>query len=272
MSRGKKKIMQKHIKLGLYVVCFFAAGLLNACQDAPSTPESQKELLIYCGITMAQPIREIADIFEEQENVAIRISSNGSGELYRSLKFNRKGDLYLPGSESYIQTCAEERLISQQVPVGFNQAAFVTQKGNRLRISAEVTNMIDPALRTAMGSPETGSIGRETRRILEQAGIYQEALAHCQYMTSDSKGLKNVILDNQADLALNWRATAVWPENNEHMEIIPLDEKVAPPQRLILGLLTFSRHPEWALRFMSLAASPQGQAIFARYGFGKIAP
>ena len=34
-----------------------------------------------------------------------------------------------------------------------------------------------------------------------------------------------------------------------------------------MNLLTFSKHPELALKFMDYAASEEGQAVFRAYGF-----
>ena len=75
------------------ITCFFLTGCKN---QAPQEP-AKKELLIYCGTTMAQPVRKIADLIEQQENCVVKIIINGSGDLYRSIKINRQGDLFLSG-------------------------------------------------------------------------------------------------------------------------------------------------------------------------------
>ncbi|MEA3348432.1 MAG: substrate-binding domain-containing protein, partial [Pseudomonadota bacterium] len=92
-------------------------------------------------------------------------------------------------------------------------------------------------------------------------------LDNAVYMTTDSKDLIKAIKEKKADLALNWQAPAFWPENREAVEILPLNEKIAARHPLILGRLKFSKHPEIVKKFMQLAKSPEGQAIFRRYGF-----
>ncbi|MGD9212194.1 MAG: substrate-binding domain-containing protein, partial [Desulfobacteraceae bacterium] len=75
--------------------------LLSVTQSSCSKQEAhktEKELLVYCGITMIKPISEIAGKIEQQHSCKITITKGGSGNLLQSIKVNQVGDLYLPGS------------------------------------------------------------------------------------------------------------------------------------------------------------------------------
>lgn len=250
-----------------FCIIFLAATVLSGCQ-AENQEEAKKELLIYCGITMIRPMQVIASMVEKEKNCIFKITKQGSGALLNSLRANGVGDLYLPGSESYMQKALEEGLVTETAEVGFNQAALIVQKGNPLHITPEVNNLIDPKYRVVLGSPESGSIGRETERILSRICIYQQALNNTLFLTADSKGMTQAIRDNNADLALNWYATAKAEENIPFLDALPLDEDMAPPHKLVLGLLKFSPYPDIARRFIEIASSEQGQTIFKTYGFG----
>lgn len=240
--------------------------LTVGCQKTEeSTPK--KELLIYCGITMIRPMQEIARIIEQKHNCTIKITKQGSGALLKSIEANMVGDLFLPGSESYMRICLEKGLVKETVDVGFNRAALIVQKGNPLGITADLHNLLNKKYRIVLGSAENGSIGQETERILDGIGIYQQALENALYLTADSKGMVQAINDKKIDLALNWYATALWEENKPFMDAIPLDDNIAPPHKLVLGLLTFSPYPDIARSFLTLAGSKEGKEIFARHGF-----
>jgi len=260
------KQSQNISNLFVFMLIFFS---LNGCINQEPPEPSKKEVLIYCGITMAKPVRKIADRIEQQENCIVKIIKNGSGNLYRGIKINQKGDLYLPGSEPYMETCLQEKLVTETVHVGFNRAVLLVAKGNPLNIPGNLNSFLNHDYRTALGVPDSGSIGKETKKILAQAGIYDQAIIQARYLTTDSKGLTNAITDNKADLIINWRATAMWSNNRKLMDIFLLDEAIAPPHKLTLGLLSFSSQPEIARRFMELASSPEGLKIFADYGFGE---
>jgi len=186
--------------------------------------------------------------------------------LLRAIKVNRVGDLYLPGSDSYIRTCVEEGLVTDTAFVGYNKAALMVQKGNPKSIPADLASLTDPGYYVVIGDPESGSIGRETQKILDRRGIFAEASANARRLTTDSKDLIRVLKEREADLVVNWYATATWPENEAALTALPIDSRFATPKRLVIGLLKTSRFPEIAKKFMSYATSPEGRAIFGKYG------
>ena len=50
----------------------------------PALHAQEKELMIYCGITMVRPITELARQFEQTEKIKVTITQGGSEDLYQS--------------------------------------------------------------------------------------------------------------------------------------------------------------------------------------------
>jgi len=217
---------------------------------------------------MVKPMSEIAKRFAENHGgINIIISQGGSEGLYQSLKTSQKGDLYLPGSYSYRKRHLNEGLLGDYVDLGFNQAAMMVAKGNPKNISADLNNLTDENLAVVIASPEMGSIGRETKNILVNKGIYEKVVNNVIYQTSDSRTLNQAIKNGDADVIINWKATAYFDENINLIDALALNSEEAKLKRLALNLLTFSKHPEIARQFMDFAKSPEGLAIFSSYGF-----
>lgn len=249
------------------VLLLFCCALFACDKQTLPVDAAKKELLIYCGTTMAPAIRQLADVFEENENCAVKIIRGGSGNLYRSIKINRVGDLYLPGSESYIEKLQAEGVIVASQPIGCNRAVLLVAKGNPLNISADLNNFINGRYRTILGISENGSIGRETSLILSVEGIYQDAINQAVLLATDSKDIEKAVSENRADLAINWAAATVVYRDNR-VDILRLDDEIAPPHPLSLGLLKSSYYPALARRFMMWTSSEEGQAVLSRYGLG----
>ncbi len=243
----------------------FIAWVCGGCGEEPNR-EGRRQLLIYCGITMAKPMAEIKAIIEREENCEILMATGGSGNLLKALKENKSGDLYLPGSEKYVQTCRDEGLVTESVHVGYNRAALLVQKGNPKNISPDLSNLASKDYYVVICNPKTGSIGRETANMLQRAGLFEEVRENAREFTTDSKRLIQLLRNKQADLAINWYATAVWEENRPYVDVLKIDPQYAKPRKLVLGLLTTSRYPEIAKKFMNYAISEQGKAIFSKYG------
>lgn len=242
---------------------------LSSCSEnkESASADADKQLLIYCGITMVKPMTEIAKIIEKEKNCHISLTKGGSEDLYKSLDQSRLGDLYLPGSASYRKRHLEEGLLGEFRHVGFNQAALMVPKGNPKGVKADLNELLRDDLSIVICNPESGSIGRETKRLLDLAGIYQPVFEKAAYLTTDSRNLNRALKNGDADLIVNWRATAFFEENQTQMEVVDLPIKQAEPKKLLINLLKFSAHPDIAKRFMEYAASSQGQAIFRKYGF-----
>jgi len=253
----------KHLLYLLFSIAFFLHA--TGCDDSGKS-QAETQLLIYCGITMIKPISEIAEIIEKQEDCKILITKGGSGNLLKSIKVNGVGDLYLPGSDSYIKTCLEEGLVSDTAHVGYNKAALMVQKGNPKGFNSDLDNLKDPRNYVVIGNPDSGSVGKETKKILDKKGIFKDVAENARKLTTDSKDLVTVIRNKEADLVINWYATSTWKENKSHVDAIPIDERFAKKKKLVMGLLKTSRNPEIAGKFMAYAASSKGREIFNRYG------
>jgi molybdate transport system substrate-binding protein len=252
----------------------FSVGLLSLTvylsrQFIPVSQQAapKKELLVYCGITMIKPMAEIAAILEEREDIKISIIKGGSGNLLRAIQFNGLGDLYLPGAASYIRQATADGLITRAVHVGYNKAAILVQEGNPKGIGPTLNALKNPDYYVVIGNPDSGSIGEETKKILSSAGIFEEVLLNARELTTDSKRLVTVLKDGEADIVVNWYATATWPENANFIDALPIDERYATKKELMLALLSTAKYPVIAEKFMEYATSSEGQRIFDRYGF-----
>jgi len=246
--------------------------LLSGCgekkEEKVSHSKEQPELLFYVGITMVKPMTELAKRFELKEGVKIKILQGGSEDLYQSAKNSKAGDLYMPGSLSYRTKYLSEGVLEKDaVLVGYNRAALMVAKGNPKGIGADLKVLLDERYKTVLCNPESGSIGNQTKKILTQEGIYNEAMAKAVYLTTDSRNLIKAIKDGDADVILNWRATAFWEGNKENVHVLELPESVAPKSILVLTLLKSSKYPEKVRAFMAFAKSQEGREVFHAFGF-----
>ncbi len=232
-----------------------------------SAEAEQRRLLIYCGITMVRPITELARVFETREGVSIQIAQGGSEDLYQSAKKSRLGDIYLPGEPTYRDIHQAEGLLGRYRIVGYNQMAMVVQKGNPRHVGGDLRELLRKDLAVSIGDANSGSVGHESRRMLDQAGIYPQVVANASELSPDSRSINLSLKRGHIDVALNWRATASFPDNAPYVEAIDLPVKVAEPKQLLMIELSFSKNPDDARKFIDFVASDEGQAVFRKHGF-----
>ncbi|MBW2187946.1 MAG: substrate-binding domain-containing protein [Deltaproteobacteria bacterium] len=161
-----------------------------------------------------------------------------------------------------------EGLIIEDVIIGYQHPTIMVAKNNPLNIDTNLTNFFNTTFRTAIGDPESGSIGRQTRILLQKSGIYQKAFDHAQLILPDSRALYDAIVANKVDLTINWLS------EGQHQHCLFVDTLSLPDNSvhrvtLKMALLSYSQHIDLAKRYLSLSCSPTAEVIFTRYGFGK---
>ena len=240
---------------------------LLVCLGLSPVWAQEQNLLIYCGITMVRPVTELARNFEQREKLKVTLTQGGSEDLYQSARKSRTGDLYLPGEPSYRDKHLAEGLLGEFKVVGYNQMAIFVQKGNPKKVKSDVNQLLRKDLILMIGNAESGSVGQESKSMLDRAKLYPKVIAKADFLMPDSRAINLAMKRGEADITLNWRATGFFPENEPHVDVIDIDPKLAEPQALLLNLLTFSKNPAAARKFIAYAASPEGQAVFRKYGF-----
>jgi molybdate transport system substrate-binding protein len=247
-----------------FLALLFGALLVLAL---PARAQTDSEMLLYCGITMVKPMTEITKVFNKREGVRIVVSQGGSEDLYQSAKKSGVGDWYLPGEPSYRDQHLSEGLLGEFVNVGYNQMALVVQKGNPKQVKSDPQEMLRKDLTVILGNAESGSVGQGSKAVLDSLGIYPKVVKASAFLAPDSRSLMNAMKKGEADLSMTWRATVFFGDNAAKLDVIDLSPKIAKPQALLLNLLKSSKNPELARKFMKLAASEEGQAIFRTHGF-----
>ena len=173
-------MLKKWLGRWLSVALLFSIGAAQA---------QEKELLIYCGITMVRPITELARQFEQAEKVRVTISQGGSEDLYQSAKRSRLGDIYFPGEPSYRARHLAEGLLGYHKLVGYNQVAIILPKGNPKQVKPDLQELLRKDLVFILGNAESGSIGQEGKRVLDRANLYPKAVAKAAVMMPDSRAI-----------------------------------------------------------------------------------
>ncbi len=233
------------------------------------TASTKPKLLIYCGITMVKPIKEMSKIIEKKYNCTIDIIQGGSRGLYDSLKYAKVGDIYLPGSESYRKEYLKDGYLKDAVFIGYNKAAIFVQKHNPKNIK-NLDSFMRKDVAITLCDPKSGSIGRMTKNIIlsyKDQKFYKKLYDKAVMIGTDSRNLNVMLINKIVDATINWRATAFWDENKQYIDIVEIDDKYAPKKRLVLNLLSFSKYPKIAKAFMQFAASKEGKNIMKKYGF-----
>ena len=217
------------------------------------------ELLFYCGTTMRDALKEIATLFEQKHNVKIKFIIGGSKSLLDKIKILKKGDLYLPGSESYI--LKNKDLFLDYKYIGYNKLALIVKKNNPKNIKGLDDLFKRDDLMIVLCNPELSSCGKATKKLLKERflSLYFKA---CEVVL-DSKDI-SFCIKRCADVGISWRATVTSKTNKNKLEYVDIN---SPKKKLYLSIIKYTNNYKLAKEFLEFVASKQGKEIMKKYGF-----
>ena len=192
-----------------------------------------------------------------------------------------KPDVYLAGFEKVKEYVADGTLDAPAVPYVTNTLTIMVYKGNPLHIAA-LADLANPATKLALPNPEFEGISRQIKAALTKAGGAE--LAHNVYEAKVKDGsavLTHIhhrqtplwIMQGRAAAGITWQSEAIFQEQAGH----PISHVNIPDSQnstAVYGaaLVKGSAHEIAGRQWLEFIRSPQGLAIFERYGFKAYMP
>ena len=243
-----------------FLVVLLFTGKLSA--------EEKPFLIFYVGSTMSRAMNEIAKVIEKRYDCNIDIVTGASKTLYSLIKTSKKGDLYLPGSNSFRKNNLKDGYLKDAVYVGYNKACIFVKYKNPKNVKT-LDDLLDENLAVMLCDPSKGSIGRETEKLLKKYKgkvFLDDVYNNSVRIALDSKDLYSALKNDKVDAVINWKATMSWSKQKK-FTLIKIDDRFSPKKKLYISLLSFSKYPMIERELMKYTASPDGQKIMKKYGF-----
>lgn len=224
-----------------------------------------KSLLLYCAAGMRIPVEKIAERYKLEYGVEIKLQFAGSGTLLGNIEASGQGDLFLAADSSYIEIAREKGLAAEAIPLSYLTAGLIVPKGNPLGLHS-LNDLIDrETLRIVLANPEAASVGKFTREVLSQAGVWDAVEEKVLAMKPTVNDLANDVKLGSADVAIAWDAVAA---AYEELEFVSVPEFEVKKKEVTVSVLTSTKSPSLALHFARyLGASDRGLEVFRNDGY-----
>lgn len=246
---------------------FFLGCGLNS-----KTANQEKTVLVFAGSVSKPPLEEIAKVFAKRTGIKIELNFGGSGTLLSQMMISRKGDVYLPASQDYIDKANRAGIIklrSEKI-VAYLTPAILVQKGNPRRIKS-LADLAKPGIKVGIASPDTVVIGLFAQRIIEKVRKRDPELAqnietNIVTHAKSAEDLASILLLGQIDAAINWSVIRKW--HPEKLALVALKSDQIPGRAYIpVAITRFTRERAAAQDFVDFIVSREGKSIFKKYGY-----
>ena len=254
--------------------------LLCGCGRAPQETAgageaagAESDLILYCGAGIRPAAEALIAAFQAETGISVTPTYAGSGRLLGQITANPRGDLYMPGSEFYVDKAVETGLAyaeTARTAAYFIPVIFV-QPGNPEGVRGLEDFAEEDGLRVGLGDARAVAIGRMARKLFEKNGISVETVEERVVFSSGTVNELCVAIQMQnVDAVIVWDANArQFAEDGEMIEIPPGENIITA---IPIVRLTASEAPDAADRFIAFVTSAAGKKILREQKYSVSAP
>ena len=239
----------------LFVLCL-SAGAMAA------------DLRIYSGAGLMKPMEEMRQNFEEQNGVSIDVHYGSSGEIFGMLAAGQECDVFIPGAEKYTMDAVKNGWIDQAsiVKVVKHVPVIVVPGGNPAGITG-LDDLARPGVKVALGDPKAPAIGKTAKKILDKAGLWDKVQPNISVYAPTANQLLIYTALAQVDATINWLDVTAWAEGKGKIETVRIDDARNLIKTIPTALHVSAVGKPMAVKLNEYIASPQGLAVWEKWGF-----
>ena len=195
----------------------------------------------------------------------MEISYGGSGTVLSQMMLARTGDLYIPGSQDFMDTAESKGAVD---PATRKIIAYLCRhrrpKGNPKNIRPWRTC----ASRSAAGNrqPRQRVLGLYAVEIFDRAGVTAKVKPNIVVQTKSCDDTATVLALGQVDAVIGWDVFDDWQPDK--ITVVPLPaEQVVKTANIPVALSVYVKDKALAQDFITYITGPEGKRVFAKHGY-----
>ena len=228
-----------------------------------STPVLAAELHFFVGAGLRQPVDILIKNFQVKTGHRVVVDYDGSGRLMARIIASGQGDLYMPGSLSYIEKLHAQGKIYSWRPVVIHTPVIAVNRARAGRVS-KFEDLAGPGVRLAMGDPKAMALGRTALNILERSGLKDKILANVVVYGATVKQLALYVAEGDVDAAIVGRADAF--QFKDRVDMIPIPREYFEAETVTAAVLNTATDLRAATSLQDFIASPGAVRVFESFG------
>jgi molybdate transport system substrate-binding protein len=209
-------------------------------------------------------MEQVKEAFEHRYDVHVHMVYAGSETLLRTIKKTRKGDIFIPGSVTFLRESDE--LVLQHQYVADHIPVFAIRKDNP-KVIQTFSDLLQPDLKLAVGNKDMCAIGRVAESIIRDSGRKQEFTKNITITGSTVNELLDLVLRREVDASLIWADMLSWPETQD-LQRLEIPAAINKPKKIHVAVLSTAVEKKTALLFADFVAT-EGKSFFRTHGFGE---
>ncbi len=206
MSVNPLAVNDSRIQLGRVILATVASILMLgsvSCGD-----DAEEPILVFAAASLADPLTELADRFEDETGIRSDLNFAGSNALARQIVAGAPADLFLSAGASPVDLLVEEGLAAESDVRELLGNELVVVTGSDSPDIDSLESLLDGEVtRVAVVDPGLGPAGRYAEQALRSGGTW-DALLPKVVMASDVRAVLSYVEAGNADAGIVYRTDA----------------------------------------------------------------
>ncbi len=244
--------------------------VLAGCSAEESDMSAEPvEIMVSAAASLRDALNDMKTTFEnDHENITLIFNFGSSGKLVRQIEQGAPSDVFLSASKQDMDTLEKGQLLLDETRVDFtvNELVLITNKNESLTMDS--FEDIDPSTiaHFAVGEPESVPVGRYTKEVLENIGLW-EPLQDKMVLGSDVRQVLTHVETGNADLGVVYSSDA--KVSDKVKVLATANAEWHGPIVYPGAVVSETKHPKEAKAFLAFLSGDEGKEVLKKYGFNR---
>lgn len=249
------------------VIILVTASVLWLLAGGGCAQEQPETVTAFVGSASKPAMEEAIKAFKEATGIQVYGNYGGSGTMLSQIELSKSGDLYIPGSPDYMVIAEKRGFIdtASAAKIAYLIPVIAVPSGNPKNIKS-LDDLAKTGIEVGIGNPEAVCVGLYALEILDYNKLLPEVGRNIVVNAESCEKTAALISLKAVDAIIGWHVFHDWAPDS--IDVVYFETGQLPRIAYIPAAITkFTRDRDSAARFLDFLVSPQGQAIFSRWGY-----
>jgi len=229
---------------------------------------SAAELTVFAAAGAKPAIDDLSRIFEKKSGIKIKTDYGGGGEMLSKMLIAKSGDIYIAPEQRFMMAAKDKGVVEPETirVVAYMVPVIAVKKGNPQNIH-NLSDLTRDDIRLAIPRTETTLLGKYAPEIFRKAGLDNNAIEKniiAQVLRPDS--IIMMIDTGHIDAGITWHFYQTMASDKIE-NIFLTSGQLTGIGEMRIAVSRYSKNKSSARQFVDFAVSPDGKAIFKKYGY-----
>ncbi len=224
-------------------------------------------LIAFVGAASKPPSTEAKEAFEKANpGIVIDMTFGGSGTLLNQMTLEETGDIYMPGSDDYMEKAEAKRAVLPETRsiVAYLVPSICVQSGNPKGIHS-LRDLARPGVTVGLAEAGAVCLGDVSDEILQSAGLEKQVKKNVITYAKSCDQTQQLVQLGEVDAVIGWDAFKHWAP--DEIDIVPIAKEHLRVRNIPAAVSVYSKQRDAAQRYIDFLTSEEGKAIFSKHGY-----